>query len=739
MKRLGQAIVLGLITCLSGIVLSILPLGNHLQEKFDLSILFNLRGMQQPSKDVLIIGIDKVSSDRLNLPEDPKKWPRSIHAQLTDKLASKGASAIVFDLFFTEPQSERDDTEFAHAISKAGNVVLSEYLKMETLVNARGNVIKDMYVEKYLQPVHPLGEAAAAVACFPLPKMPSVTNQYWTFRSAGNVPTLPVVVFQFNALDIYDDFIQLFLKYSQDSASVLPANKDAIKKFSDIRDLIRELRTRFLEDPSIAMNMMKDVQSPALNYPGSTRKTIRSLIQIYENASGSNYFNFYGPPQTITTVPYYKALQNENDEGDINFRDKVVFVGLSENLPSEKKHAGHLTVFSTPDGVDISGVELAATAYANLLEGRPARPLTFYQHLLLISAWGFIIGSICYLSHAYATAGIISILSLLYLILSLYQFRSTGIWLPLFIPLFIQTAIAVFGCLIRKRIISSRTIRHFLPHEIASRITAGEKLKDLRTIDRNIFGTCLIADIEGFTRTTEDKAPEVISICKKNYFEEVLRPLRQYDVLIEKTTGDGVVAVWRELSRTDTGIRACRAAIDIIHAVQRYNQSSDIHFPTRIGVHSGNMHLGIIGTEGHYEYDVTGDTVNTSQRIENLNKLLGTRILLSGEVKGPPDNFLTRNVGAFLFEGKSKPVAVRELISDIRLTDLQLQELCALFKDALDSFNKRFWENASEKFKTLITVFSDGPSRFYAELCEQYLKYPPDMSWKGEVRLSRKY
>jgi adenylate cyclase len=675
MKRLGEAVTLGVITCVTGIIIIILPFGNSLEEKTGLPMLFALRGIRPPPEDIVIISIDRVSSEMLNLPEDPKKWPRSIHAQLTEDLARKGASAIVFDLFFTEPQSGRDDAEFAHVISRAGNVVLIEYLKMETLVNARGEVIKDMYVEKYLQPVQPLAESAGAVACFPLPEMSSDISQYWTFRSAGNVPTLPVVVFQLYALKAYDEFIQLFFTYAAASASILPAKKEDIRKYSDIKDIIRELRTRFLEDPSLAAKMMEVIQRPDRYYPDSTKNIIRSLIQIYGNTSGVNYFNFYGPPRTIATVPYHRAL-NAGDHGPgVDVRDKIVFIGLSENLPSEIKHAGHPTVFSTSDGIDISGVELAATAYANLSEGRVVRPVSFYQHLCIIVFWGIIMAVICYLPRAAVSAVAVSALSLLYLSFAVHQFRAYGIWLPLFIPLFVQTPIAVFGCLIRKRAISVKTIRHFLPGEIASRITAGEKLKDLRTIDRKIFGTCLIADIEDFTKTSEDREPEVISRHRKIYFEKVMTPLRKYDVLIEKTTGDGVVAVWKDSPRIDTRFRACHAAADMMRAVRTYNRSAAVCFPTRIGVNCGHMHIGLVGAEGHYEYDVTGDTVNTAQRIENLNKLLGTRILLSEKVKGCPD-FLTRYVGSFIFEGKSKPVAVHELISGMKEADNGRHELC---------------------------------------------------------------
>ncbi len=96
---------------------------------------------------------------------------------------------------------------------------------------------------------------------------------------------------------------------------------------------------------------------------------------MYEGPS-SRYVNYYGPPRTITTIPYYQALQLRNGtvgEKKINLKDKAVFVGLSEVLLAERKDSFY-TVFSQANGIFISGVEIAATAFLNLLEDKPLKP-----------------------------------------------------------------------------------------------------------------------------------------------------------------------------------------------------------------------------------------------------------------------------------------------------------------------------------------------------------------------------
>jgi adenylate cyclase len=86
--------------------------------------LFKLRGERQAPSDVVVVSIDKESSENLNLPDNPDKWPRSIHARLIENLVKEGAQVIAFDVHFLESRSAADDNLFAKAISSAQNVVL---------------------------------------------------------------------------------------------------------------------------------------------------------------------------------------------------------------------------------------------------------------------------------------------------------------------------------------------------------------------------------------------------------------------------------------------------------------------------------------------------------------------------------------------------------------------------------------------------------------------------------------
>ena len=180
--------------------------------------------------------------------------------------------------------------------------------------------------------------------------------------------------------------------------------------------------------------------------------------------------------------------------------------------------------------------------------------------------------------------------------------------------------------------------------------------------------------------------------------------------------------------------------MDIARAVHRFNQSSDaLQLPTRIGLHSGHMAIGNVGAIDHYEYRAAGDIVNTVGRIERLNKQLGTQILVSAEVLHRLDGFLTRELGEFLFSGKSKPVVLYELLCRLEESEEKQRELCEFFAEGLRAYRNQAWEEASQRFCNCTQLAQeDKPSLYYLNMCETYGKNPPGEEWNGLVYIDKK-
>lgn len=751
MSLISKAIILGLLIGIAGLMVGLIPFGLELEESFGLDLLFKLRGVRQPPSDVIIVSIDKTSSDNLNLSDDLRKWPRSLHARLIENLVKEGASVIAFDISFLEPSSSREDNVFADAIGKARNVVLCKCLKTEkVLLNIKGKSPSgNLSIVSLVPPIPPIAQSAFALAPFPLPKVPVKVSQYWTFKTvAGDTPTLPIVAFQIYTMQAYDNFIQLLEKVSPDRAQDLPRNKEEIISTRNIERVIRNIREIFDNDPMIAERMLEELQVfNTLSNDDKQHQMIKSLIKMYQS-NNSQYLNFYGPPHTIHTVSYYQVLLSQESvtgNKQIDVKGKAVFIGHSPLSEQEQKERFY-TVFSQPDGLDLSGVEIAATALANLVEDKPVLPLRSGMYIAIIFLWGIAIGI---LSRIFTTViGPLSVigLSILYLIAAEYQFKTAGNWYPVVLPLFFQMPLAVVAAVVWKYIDSikerqniKKAFKYYLPDDVVDQLA--KNISSLKASNQLVYGICLSTDAEQYTSLSEKMSPEELGSFMNKYYETVFKPIMQHGGTVSDIKGDSILAVW-VASHPEATLRykACLAALDIESAIHQFKQDSDtFQLPTRIGLHSGHIMLGSVGAIDHYEYRPVGDIVNTATRMEGLNKYLGTRILVSSDVINQLGGLQTRELGKFLLVGKSKPLVVHELICRREESSEQQRNAIAIFAEALDAFRRQSWDEAFGKFNETIEKFGeDGPSHFYLKLCEQYKKNPPDELWDGVVRMDKK-
>lgn len=389
MKLVFKALLTGSLVASLGLISGFVPIGRALEERYGLDILFSLRGTRTPPRDVVIVAMDKISADHLSVSEDFSKWPRSLHARLVEFLKQRGASVIVFDVIFEEAHSQQEDASFVKAVSWAGNVVLSCFLKTES-VPAGDTTEKNATPEgktkltKLVLPLSPLCKIAAGVAPFLLPKVPPKVSQYWTFKpEAGDIPTLPAVALYVFALDALDEFEKLtektgyllddfFLKKPDDTVRY----ERVVARIRAICENNRHLIEKFIDE--LESRRGQSLSETAYN-------KLKALTRMYQ-APSMSYLNFYGPPQTIATIPYYRIFSipfsNREKSTGFNFKDKAVFIGHSTRHPDHQKE-GIFTVFSDSSGLDLSGVEIAATSFANLIDNSAVRPVP-PGHLALI-------------------------------------------------------------------------------------------------------------------------------------------------------------------------------------------------------------------------------------------------------------------------------------------------------------------------------------------------------------------
>ena len=317
-------------------------------------------------------------------------------------------------------------------------------------------------IVKIVKPIELFAKPAVATAPFSLPRIPFKVNQYWGFQTgAGDSPTLPVVTFQLLTLPLYEEFVRLLEKVSPQQAAKLPPDGLTAIKTKGLKRLIRDIRGIFEGDPLIAENMLQALAaSEPLSKDAKNNESLKSLIKMYA-APNSRYVNYYGPPRTITTIPFHQALElRDGRVGDKQYdlKGKAVFVGLSEALLADRKDSFY-TVFSQADGIFISGVEIAATALSNIIEDTPVKPVGLTIHILIILLWGILAGIACRLFSLKIGAPVIVGLSILYLVVAVVLFKIKAIWYPIVIPLFFQAPLAFAGAV---GIEYSRLFKEFL-------------------------------------------------------------------------------------------------------------------------------------------------------------------------------------------------------------------------------------------------------------------------------------
>ncbi len=751
MTSIYKALVLGLLTGVLGLVINLIIFQLVFKENIDVNLLFKLRGARKAPHDVIVVSMDKFSADKLNLPYNPKKWPRSIHAHLTENLVRAGAKVIAFDIMFRGKSSTKDDILFAETIRNAGNVVLCESIQKEIshLTDVDGGHIGNLNIERLEKPLPALTQSAFALAPFLVPKEPRKVSKYWTFKtSAGNIPTLPVVVFQTFALSVYDEFVQLLKKHQPPQMDKLMYNKDEVINTKCVVEVIQTIKDIFDNDTQIAQKMLKELQDSKISHVDVRKeRIIKSLISMYQSPK-SQYLNFYGPPHSITTIPYYHALQFRKqlvvNQNQIDLSGKVVFVGSSENLSSEQKD-GFYTVYSQTGELDTSGVEIAATAFANLLEDGHIKPLGFYGYLGIFIIWGMILGILSYLFPPITSALCVVVLSLLYLIITIYQFKYNNIWYPLIVPLFCQAPLAFFASRLfkyfqsnKKRRNIRKAFRYNLPDQIVDQLPNG--IIDLKTRKKLVYSTCLYTKTEQNSFLFSDMEPRKPKRQLKKHNEALCTQIKNHGGSVTNSNKDYTQAIWVSVdSENDRRKQACLAALDIIRSIHRFNQSSHAKpIQARIGLFSEQILLGNIDAIDHYEYHSIDDIVSIATRIEELNKSLGTRILLSNNVIEKLDFFLTRELGRFILPRRPEPVTVHELLCLKEESSQQQRNLCISFSEALDSFKKQSWKEANAKFNELIKRYGkDSPSLFYAKLCKQYRNKSFEVSWNGLVCMDK--
>jgi len=263
--------------------------------------------------------------------------------------------------------------------------------------------------------------------------------------------------------------------------------------------------------------------------------------------------------------------------------------------------------------------------------------------------------------------------------------------------------------------------------------------------------TILFCDMQSFTSFSEGMTPAGLVTVLNRYLTVVSEPVRRNQGIIDKYIGDAVMAFWGEpfINGDEHAQLACFAAIEQLAAIPRFQKElPDLTgvrrglppINIRIGVATGEVVVGSIGSEMTRSYTVIGDTVNFASRIEGASKAYGTRILISEATQRlAAEAVETREIDSVLVVGKSEPERIFELLGRSGEVDVDRLKLRDTFVGALAAYREQHWDTAENGFrKCLSIVRGDPPAQIFLSRIAHFRDEPPGDDWNGVWALTSK-
>jgi adenylate cyclase len=612
--------------------------------------------------DIALILINESSLRALEPMFGRWPWPRMLHAGVIDFLARGPARAIAIDVLFLERDTRsgfeaagrqisgaESDGQLVQAVRKAGNVVLLADATFEGLEGsaAAGAASTDAtelgrvsyrtgpgFESRQVRlPFPDLTHAAAGVGHNFTVKTQGVARRAWPFVDVDGaaVPALGV-------------------------AAALLAGRIDPSQVQLANDVL-----------TIGPHRLPLLTTSPPSRPGEAAPSSRQVL-----------LNFHGPYQTrggATTYPVYSFFdvllsEDKVDSGEkppINpsvFRDKVVFVGTSA--------AGLADIWESPfGGAGMPGVQLHAALADDILSGRFMSRASGRSDVAWTIAVGVSAGTIATVLPVVWGVPLALVLTTAFVAWATNEIGH-GWWIALVAPS-AAAALATFGGLAWQYFVEGREKRRvtrlfgrYVSKDVFDHLMADPAMARLGGERRDM--TVLFSDIRGFTSASERHDAEAIVQQLNEYFTAMVQVLFRHQGTLDKFVGDMVMGLFgAPVSDTEHADHAVDAAIDMMRTLDELNvrwaRDGRPRLDIGIGINSGEMIVGNIGSHEIMSYTVIGDAVNLGARLESLNKDYGTRILIGEETKRRlKGSVRTREIGAVTVKGKTQPVTVFEVM-----------------------------------------------------------------------------
>jgi len=609
------------------------------------------------SRDIVLVSIDDSSIRSLEPLVGRWPWPRVVHAHLLDYLARAPARVIVYDVLFTEREQGtfrvgetewsggESDRALAASAARAGNVVFTADVTADEAAQRDNQGVERLRTGQpfpadeafevrpgVVLPYDELTDAAAAVGHnLTIYDADGPVRRSAPFVRVGDVglPSLAVA-----AVMLAGPVPREAIRREGETLTVGPASGP----------LVSATIPSYYGPAARAKRML-------IRYTGPVLKDDRPTYREY-----SFYELFYSEQQ---------ILAGEKPQVDpAALRGAIVVIGTTA--------AGLHDLYTTPFAEGkMPGMQLHANVVDNLLSRRFMRPVGSGWNLFVLFACALAVGlaGVALAVWPAVTVALGVILAIGWASVILF---GQGIWMDVAQPV-LAVAFTAFGSTAYQYFVEGRekrqvkrTFSRFVSKDVYDQLVANPASARVGGARRDM--SVLFADIRGFTTLTERGRPEDVVAQLNDYFSRMVPVVLANRGTVDKFVGDMVMALFgAPLPDPDHAEHAVQAALGMLEALEdqnlRWSAEGRPPLEIGIGVNSGEMVAGIIGSDTIMSYTVIGDAVNLGSRLESLNKEYGTRLIISeatrARLKGRYD---MKPLGAVTVKGKSQPVSIYEVV-----------------------------------------------------------------------------
>lgn len=663
-------------------------------------------------------------------------WPRAFYGKMIDYLAEAGAKAVVFDMFFTEPDLDRDeisgaesDAALVDATAAAGCVYHAFMLQREGLAPPEDELVALLQRTGRLAPDPAPGMELPVFGSAALPSAALLRRT----RMTGYVNVLPERDNIFRRIPL----AAILRLPAAPATPQVPFRPDGTGENhpSGPREVVL---------PGLALAVAWSLEGePEVALDRKSLHLGRTVVPVDKAARA--YLWWYRPPHgtahTFPRIPavrvLHSAVQYESGRtpqiGPEAFRDKIVF--FASTAP------GLHDTRATPLSRVTPGVDIQATALSNLLRGQFVSRLPRWAVLLLLAGFCCVLGAAARGVRHVGPGTVVAVLIVAAVVLA-------GWWLLAACRLFLDVvplsagtlatflAITYVNYLAERR--HAQLVRHIFEHYLDRSVVSSL----ISNPDRVRLGgerrecSVLFTDVADFTGTAESMQPEQVVQFMNRYLDAMTDIIIEEGGFVDKFVGDEIVAIFgAPYDLPDHAQRACRSVVRMRAKMEELQPSFRAvgcrHTVfARSGIATGELVVGNMGSEARMNYTAMGDVMNLGARLESANKIYRTRILVS-------DRTAARTAGAFVFreidrvrvKGKEKPERIHELVRDAGSATSPVDAVIPAFAEALRLYRDARWEEAAGAFEELVRA-GDGPSRTLLERCRLFASEAPP-EWDG--------